>query len=532
MALNLVAFDILFVFSVIAMVAVWRRSQTSKVRRGLPLPPGPRGLPVVGNLFDMPDTNEWVVYRDWGVKYGSDVVCVSTIGLHVVIVNSARAAHDLFERRSALYSDRPALTAIRYIGADTWNLGFLRYGAEWRTQRKLFHEQFRPEVLSRYEPHQEKAVHEFLRAMAASSGHAMDMDQFRSTIRQLTGTTIVYIAYGREVQGPDDPYLVMLEEAVAAINEATKLKALTLDLLPFLQRMPVWFPGAGFKKYAAEVRPHVGEVVRDKPWDEFVADTKAGCETRRASIAGQLLTKYGNDPALLDAAKAVVSVMYVAGADTTVSALSSFFLAMVLCPDSQRRAQKELDDVLRGSLPTLANQDDLPYTTALVKEVFRWHPVTTLGVPHALTEDDVYNNMFIPAGSTVIGNVWAILHDPSLFPDPDTFDPAHFISSDNGGTYPVEACKRGEPPFPEAAFGFGRRICLGRLLAKNTVWLTVASVLSAFDILPVKDENGVDVPVEDTWSSGTVGFPARFECIFRPRSQQAMEAISVIVTET
>lgn len=125
----------------------------------------------------------------------------------------------------------------------------------------------------------------------------------------------------------------------------------------------------------------------------------------------------------------------------------------------------------------------------------------------------------------MIGNAWAILHDPALFPDPETFNPAHFISTDDGGTYPVEECTKGEPPFPEAAFGFGRRICLGRLLAKKSVWLTAASVLSMFDISPAKDENGADIPVVDTWKSGIVGFPGPYKCVFKPRSQKALETV-------
>ena len=133
--------------------------------------------------------------------------------------------------------------------------------------------------------------------------------------------------------------------------------------------------------------------------------------------------------------------------------------------------------------------------------------------------------MFIPAGATVIGNVWAILHDPSLFPNPEAFEPAHFISTDNGGTYPIGACIKGEPPFPEAAFGFGRRICLGRLLAKKSVWLAASSVLSMFDISPAKDENGVDVPVEDSWLSGIVGFPAPYKCSIKPRSRKTLETV-------
>jgi len=68
-----------------------------------------------------------------------------------------------------------------------------------------------------------------------------------------------------------------------------------------------------------------------------------------------------------------------AGTDTTLSSVKTLFLAMVNYPEVQRKAQEELDRVLQGRLPQLGDEADLPYTTAVVKEVLRWHPVTPLG---------------------------------------------------------------------------------------------------------------------------------------------------------
>ncbi|KZV63197.1 cytochrome P450 [Peniophora sp. CONT] len=531
MAFSLIALDSFFACSLLVLVSTWLRLQTTKARRGLPLPPGPPGWPIVGNLFDMPRSNEWLAYHRWGVKYGSELVCLSAIGVNTVIVNSARAAHELFVKRSATYSERPALTAIKYLGIDTWDLAFLGYTTEWRLQRKLFHEHFKPSFLAKYGPHQEKIVHDFLRTLIADPTCTEDMQRFKASIRHATGRIIMHIAYGTDIQDQDDPYLLMLEKAVLSINAAIGFSGIILDLVPFLQKMPSWFPGAGFKNYAARMRPEVGEVVMDKPWDEFTANIDVGDkDSKKASVAGQLLEKHGADPALLSTIKAIPGVMYVAGADTTVCALTWFFLAMILHPDAQRKAQEELESILSGALPTLADRDRLPYTNAVVKEVFRWHPVGPLGLAHATSSDDVYEGMFIPAGSIVIGNVWAILHDPTLFPDPEAFEPSHFISTENGGTYPIDLCTAGEPPFPEVAFGFGRRICPGKVLAMNSVWLIAASVLSMFNIGPAKDVDGEDVPVAETCLSGVVSFPGPYRCAITPRSRKAWETIMATAT--
>ena len=97
---------------------------------------------------------------------------------------------------------------------------------------------------------------------------------------------------------------------------------------------------------------------------------------------------------------------------------------MVLYPEVQKRAQEELDSVLgHGHLPQFGDEDSLPYLKAVLHEVVRWNPPTPLGqirhlfltiysqviisgVPHRLTENDVYNGYFIPAGSLVFYNAW------------------------------------------------------------------------------------------------------------------------------
>ena len=82
---------------------------------------------------------------------------------------------------------------------------------------------------------------------------------------------------------------------------------------------------------------------------------------------------------------------------------------MATYPEVQKRAQIELDAVVGlDRLPDLEDQDALPYTHALVKEVLRWHVVAPIGVPHRSVEDDVYNGYHIPGGSIIIVNQWCV----------------------------------------------------------------------------------------------------------------------------
>ncbi|KAK0222599.1 hypothetical protein EDD85DRAFT_779399 [Armillaria nabsnona] len=78
------------------------------LHRRLPLPPGPKGLPLIGNLWNVPRTvdHPWRTYAKWATTYG-DVFYLDIPGNPTLVINSAQAAADLFEKRSGNYADRP-----------------------------------------------------------------------------------------------------------------------------------------------------------------------------------------------------------------------------------------------------------------------------------------------------------------------------------------------------------------------------------------------------------------------------------------
>jgi hypothetical protein len=130
----------------------------------------------------------------------------------------------------------------------------------------------------------------------------------------------------------------------------------------------------------------------------------------------------------LDLIKDLTGVAYLAGSDTTVGAVIAFFLAMLVYPDVQAKAQAEVDRVVgRERLPELEDAENLPYVQAVASECLRWLPVLPLcplfqgtaccictdrasrtAVAHSTTQDDEYKGYFIPKGSIVLGSVWYV----------------------------------------------------------------------------------------------------------------------------
>jgi hypothetical protein len=134
----------------------------------------------------------------------------------------------------------------------------------------------------------------------------------------------------------------------------------------------------------------------------------------KTSFLSQAIENISSDVDIEHIHKWPASSMYLSGADTTVSSLMTFFLAMMMFPDVQKKAQEELDRVIGGGrLPTSADKGTLPYIDAIVKETHRWHPVLPMGLPHSTTQDDVINSYRIPKGSLLLPNTWYTTPHPT-----------------------------------------------------------------------------------------------------------------------
>jgi len=167
---------------------------------------------------------------------------------------------------------------------------------------------------------------------------------------------------------------------------------------------------------------------------------------------------------------------------------------MIAFPEVQRRAQAELDNVIgRDRLPTFDDAPRLPYVCAVIREVLRWRPATPIGVPHAAIDDDWYEGMFIPKGTMCISNVWHCNHDRTVFgEDADDFRPERHL--DEQGELlsgPAETNRAGH-----VTFGFGKRICVGKELAADALFITTARVLWATNLERERDKNAKEMPLD------------------------------------
>ncbi|KAJ6526420.1 cytochrome P450 [Mycena capillaripes] len=479
-----------------------------------PLPPGPPKWPIVGNLFDIPAGFRWEKYMEWGKKYDSDIIHLNVVGTPIIVLNSVEAANDLLAKRSAIYSDRPRLTMFRELMGWDWVLGFMNYGTHWRAQRRLVDNAFGPKGSLSFRPHQRAVCNDLLRRLLD------DPDGYSDHIRHVTGALIVSTMYGIKVLEKNDPYIITISDAIYSIAlSAAQITTYLVDAFPILKHVPEWFPGAGFKRQA-KIWKKLTMDAADVPFAEMKRQIEMGTASHSFAASNLANCSDSVDKAQHEElVKFAAGSMYIAAVDTTVGAVDTFVRAMLNNPDVQRKAQAEIDRVVgTDRLPDFQDRASLPYVTAVINEVLRWHSTLPFGVPHFVAVEDVYRGYRIPAGSTVLSNLWAMSRDENIFPDAYTFKPERYLL-DDGTPNP-------DTPVFDFEFGFGRRICPGRHMALSSLHLSIASILFSFNISKAVGDNGEFVKPSDEFLPGDlVLLPRPSKCSITPRSSAAVELI-------
>ncbi|KAI1785551.1 O-methylsterigmatocystin oxidoreductase [Ganoderma leucocontextum] len=493
-------------------VILWRRRT-----RGRPLPPGPRRLPIIGSFLDMPTVRPWGGLRDLCNEYGSDIIYLRTPGQDNIILGSAAAVSEVMEQRTANSSDRLVGPMVRLSGNE-WTLGLIPYGQTWRDYRRALWQHFHPGAIVKYRPAQQAIVPLFLKKLLD------EPEGFKQHIQFVFSATLLKVVYGIDIDDGDHEIVHDIRDAVEGISEAFVPGRFLVDYIPWLEYVPAWFPGAGFQKKFATWRAKQ-VVLTNAPFQQRNTSLCKGDYVMPScvTVINQLLsgtTKRDNvDAAYWDnLIKSVAAVVYEAGADTSVATMQSAFLAMSLYPEVQRKAQAELDRVVGcDRLPDFDDLDSLVYIHAIVKESLRWHTVTPLGIPHRTMKDDIFRGYFFPAGSVLIANVWACMHDADVYQDPDEFRPDRFI---RGG--------RIDPGVLDPStivFGAGRRICPGRYFAESMLLLNMASALHVFEISAPVDDDGNPIRIHPSMTDGELSYLEDCRCTVKPRFPEAAALI-------
>uniref|UniRef100_A0A2I3RMB5 Cytochrome P450 family 2 subfamily C member 19 n=1 Tax=Pan troglodytes TaxID=9598 RepID=A0A2I3RMB5_PANTR len=170
----------------------------------------------------------------------------------------------------------------------------------------------------------------------------------------------------------------------------------------------------------------------------------------------------------------------------------------------EKKVQEEIERVIgRNRSPCLQDRGHMPYTDAVVHEVQRYIDLLPTSLPHAVTCDVKFRNYLIPKGTTILTSLTSVLHDKKEFPNPEMFDPRHFL--DEGGNF-----KKSNYFMP---FSAGKRICVGEGLARMELFLFLTFILQNFNLKSLIDPKDLDTtPVVN----GLASVPPFYQLCFIP----------------
>ncbi|KAM3210434.1 hypothetical protein ACQJBY_064419 [Aegilops geniculata] len=444
------------------------------------LPPGPRGLPLLGSLLSLdPDLHTY--FAGLADKYGPifSLRLGSKLG---IVITSPALAREVLRDNDLVFSSRDipdAARSISYGGGQ--NIVWNPVGPTWRLLRRVcVREMLSPAGLQNVHGlrrREFRATLAHLHSMA-TAGKPVDVgaQMFLTTMNVITGTL-----WGGNIGTESERTAVGKEfrELVAEITEMLGAPNVS-DFFPALAP----FDLQGIRKKSDALKERFDEIF-GRIIEKRVEADQAGGDTAEDFLEYMLkMEKEGGDGKAaftMTNVKALLMDMVVGGTETTSNTVEWAMAEMLQNRRILRKVQEELDAVV--GIDGVVEESDLPqlhYLHLVVKETLRLHPALPLMVPHCPSEDTTVGGHRVPAGSRVFVNAWAIMRDPAAWKDPAKFIPERFASQASNGDGGRKVDFTGSE-LDYVPFGSGRRICAGIAMAERMTAYSVAMLLQAFD---------------------------------------------------
>ncbi|XP_061988489.1 flavonoid 3'-monooxygenase CYP75B137-like [Rosa rugosa] len=433
-----------------------------------PLPPGPRPLPLVGNLLSLdPELHSYFA----GLAHTYGPIYKLRLGTKLcIVVTSPSVAREVLKDHDVTFANRDVPAAGRAASYGGSDIVWTPYGPEWRMLRKVC-------VLKMLSNTTLDSVHELRRKQVrrtvgffyGRAGSPVDVgEQMFLTVMNV----ITNMLWGRTVQ---DEGAGLGAEFRQVVGEMTELlvKPNVSDFYPGLAR----FDLQGVFKQMEGLGKRF-DAIFERVIDQRLRMEKEGAkeEGSKDFLTFLLRLKEEGDsktPFTMTHLKALLMDMVVGGTDTSSNTIEFAMSEVMNKPEVLQKVQQELEAVVgKNSIVEESHIHKLPYLYAVMKETLRLHPVLPLLVPHCPSETCTVGGYTIPKGSRIFVNVWAIHRDPSSWENPLEFDPTRFLDSkwDYSGS-----------DFKYFPFGSGRRICAGIAMAERMVMHSLATLLHSFD---------------------------------------------------
>nr|XP_006634889.1 PREDICTED: cytochrome P450 2J2-like isoform X1 [Lepisosteus oculatus] len=427
-------------------------------------PPGPWGLPFVGNVFNIDTKHPHIYMGKLAENYG-DVFSLRLGREKIVFVMGYQLVKDALVNQGDAFADRPCGP---FADAVYGGLGlFLSNGYRWKKQRRFALSTLRDFGLGR------KTLESVISDESRFLQEAIEEEQGKPFNPHLLlncgiSNIICSLVFGHRFHYSNNSFQRMLYMMSVIMHLEGSIWAQLYDAFPSIMKC---LPGPHKQlfSYHREVKAFIREQIKKhkEDWDPSTPrDYIDSYLTQIENSAKDAAAGFHEENLVLCSLD-----LFIAGTETTTTSLLWALLYMIKYPDIQKKVQAEIDRVIgKERQPSMADRVYLPYTDAVIHETQRHGNTVPLNAPRMTNKDTTLGGHFLPKGTTIIANLTSVLFDKTEWQTPNTFNPGHFLDSE--GKF-----LRREAFIP---FSAGGRMCLGEQLARMELFLFFTFLLQKF----------------------------------------------------
>ncbi|XP_010891676.2 cytochrome P450 2K1-like [Esox lucius] len=431
-------------------------------------PPGPRPLPLLGNLLQLDLKRLGDTVYEMSKTYGS-VFTVHIGPKKVVVLAGYKTVKEALVNHAEEFGERGIASVFRELQQGN-GISFAN-GDSWKEMRRFALTNLRDFGMGK-KGSEEKIIEEvryLIEVFEEHKGEAFDTTQ---PIHYAISNVICSIVYGSRFEYSDPRF----RHSVDRVNESLRLGgSASVELYnifpwlgPLLESKSRMFQNdADNKKEIRDLVMELKETLNPQMCRGFIDSFLVRMQT---------LEETGNSNSHYHIENLIQTVanLFAAGTDTTATTMRWGLMFMAKYPQIQDRVQEEISRVIGSRQPLIEDRKNLPYTDAVIHETQRVANILPVSLLHVTSRDITFQGYFIKKGTDVIPLLTSVLRDESEWETPHAFNPAHFLN------------ERGQFVKRDAfiPFSLGRRLCLGESLARMELFIFFASLLQRFRFSP------------------------------------------------
>ncbi|NP_956806.1 cytochrome P450 2K18 [Danio rerio] len=384
-------------------------------------PPGPKPLPLLGNLLTLDLTRAFDTFFELSKTYGN-IFQVYLGPKKTVVLVGYKTVKEALVNHAEAFGDREIGPSFRIMN-DEHGIVFSN-GENWKEMRRFALSNLRDFGMGKRGSEEKiiEEIHHLKGEFDKFEGKPIDTTE---PVNYAVSNIISSIVYGSRFEYTDPQFTEMVDRANENVRVGGSISMGLYNMFPWL--------GPFLKNKRIVVRNIIQSRVQMTKLITALLETLNPNDPRgfvdsflihklSDEKSGKKNSYFHNENLMMNVAN-----LFVAGTDTTGTTLRWGLMLTAKYPQIQDRVQEEIDRVIGGRQPAVEDRKKLPYTDAVIHEIQRFANIVPLNLPHTTSCDITFNGYFIKKGTTVIPLLTSVLKDESEWEKPNSFYPEHFL---------------------------------------------------------------------------------------------------------